>query len=683
MSGLIALLRRWAAPIAFWAHMAVLYIPLLAAPPPPPPSQEGDPSAAFGRMVAAVLLSCLVGPAWAATVFRLSRSSGSAARVLMLSQTVASALFIVHGVLFAVWGMVAAALVWFAAAAVDALWMRRAAAKAAYVNELLQFLTGLLAAEPRWLMVVGVAVMVQTVFLLAWSTAAVRAMKIPGGGSVTVVLLLLVSLRWVHGVIKHTLTAVISGHVMQQMAARAAATAADNPAVRRRVNSLTLGVDGDGPPEGDGDGLEEGDGDNVTIDLAAITGPGGASRPGHASAAATLSVAGPSSVAAPAVTASPVPSAAHTPSTERLVWSALTRHHGAIIVGAALGIVAPLMWTARRVGRAAVWWGRQTVLQAAAQSNGAAADSGGSVDDATSSVEAGTGGGGAHGARDKEGAGVEGGRAATVVRPSPLASRLGQQARRGDEWSAAQCCRVCFRALAVLAGVALWRCSDAYLARCEWLQLVAVVGWSFQNSCHARRHPYPHPHPHPSPHPRAGHKYTFVPLVVHGRRWGVTAQRLWAVFARRGVDGVIDDDVTDRLLAFGGAVGGGTLLLLLVDTLPSPYLSAWLLMALVVFVVGWQQVALPLVPIEAAVSTALVSFVEAPEVLAVAHPLIYHRYHRLSELYVVSRRGVGAAAAASVPSRHSATGGGSSGGGVWDGEGIVTSAVDDGDDDGL
>jgi uncharacterized membrane protein YgcG len=211
--------------------------------------------------------------------------------------------------------------------------------------------------------------------------------------------------------------------------------------------------------------------------------------------------------------------------------------------------------------------------------------------------------------------------------------------------------------------------------------------------CGCRNHPPP-PLPlplHPPPCLRAGHKYTFVPLVVHGRRWGVTAQRLWAVFARRGVDGVIDDDVTDRLLAFGGAVGGGTLLLLLVDTLPSPYLSAWLLMALVVFVVGWQQVSLPLVPIEAAVSTALVSFVEAPEVLAVAHPLIYHRYHRLAELYVISRRGasVGSSAGGSgsgtLASRGGGRGnsGGGGGGGVWDGEGIVTSAVDDGDDDGL
>lgn len=136
---------------------------------------------------------------------------------------------------------------------------------------------------------------------------------------------------------------------------------------------------------------------------------------------------------------------------------------------------------------------------------------------------------------------------------------------------------------------------------------------------------------------KSTHKYAHVLVATQDRPWCDAAGATWHSFETSAVDGLIDDDVTDRALLFGGYVGGAMLSLLLGTTINTADLSTWLWNALIVFLLGFVGVTLPLTVLEASVSAIFVSFSQVPEVLAAVHPIVFHRFERLSEVYAYSR----------------------------------------------
>jgi hypothetical protein len=136
---------------------------------------------------------------------------------------------------------------------------------------------------------------------------------------------------------------------------------------------------------------------------------------------------------------------------------------------------------------------------------------------------------------------------------------------------------------------------------------------------------------------RSTHKYAHVLVATQDRSWCGAAASSWAELQRSGVDGIIDDDVTDRMLLFGGYVGGAVLSLLLGTTVQTPDMATWLWSAALVFAIGFTGVTLPLTVLEASTSTLFVAFAQVPETLAACHPILYHRFERLTEVYAHTR----------------------------------------------
>ena len=97
------------------------------------------------------------------------------------------------------------------------------------------------------------------------------------------------------------------------------------------------------------------------------------------------------------------------------------------------------------------------------------------------------------------------------------------------------------------------------------------------------------------------------------------------------------DDVTDRILLFGGYVGGAVLATLFAVTAPQSTDAAWLLGAAIIFALGFSAVTQPLTVLEASASTLFVTYAQVPEVLASTHPILFHRFQRLTEVFLHTR----------------------------------------------
>lgn len=145
---------------------------------------------------------------------------------------------------------------------------------------------------------------------------------------------------------------------------------------------------------------------------------------------------------------------------------------------------------------------------------------------------------------------------------------------------------------------------------------------------------------------QVSHKYAYPVVSGQGRGFFKAARTVWRAFARSGVDALIDDDVTDRLLLAGGYVGGILLTLMLglnvaapdadfasADALEAPPGWVWLSAALAIFAIGFTSVTLPLTLLEASVTTLFVTFARLPQAVAVLNPVVAHRWARLVELH--------------------------------------------------
>ncbi|KAL4114876.1 hypothetical protein PRIC2_014329 [Phytophthora ramorum] len=95
---------------------------------------------------------------------------------------------------------------------------------------------------------------------------------------------------------------------------------------------------------------------------------------------------------------------------------------------------------------------------------------------------------------------------------------------------------------------------------------------------------------------RTYHKYSFVHVAGYNKPYYVAAQDAWKLIEHHGVEAIVDDDLTSRILLLGGN--------------------------------GWAGIMM----IAAVIKTLFVCFAENPGRLSQLHPLIYHRFVRLAEL---------------------------------------------------
>jgi hypothetical protein len=99
-----------------------------------------------------------------------------------------------------------------------------------------------------------------------------------------------------------------------------------------------------------------------------------------------------------------------------------------------------------------------------------------------------------------------------------------------------------------------------------------------------------------------------------------------------GVDAIIDDDATDRLITLCQLTAGASLWLLTAVAIGTTSTDVALALTPLVFAIGFTSVGLPLALVEGVVSSLFVAFALEPNHLSAVHPIIFARFSRLSEL---------------------------------------------------
>jgi Plasma-membrane choline transporter len=146
---------------------------------------------------------------------------------------------------------------------------------------------------------------------------------------------------------------------------------------------------------------------------------------------------------------------------------------------------------------------------------------------------------------------------------------------------------------------------------------------------------------------RDSHRYAALRVALHGRAWVSAARGTWYLFEARGVEAVAASDPTGRLLVFGGYVGGSLMALVTGVTLNTS-IARWILVAIVVFWIGFVSITLPQTLVGASSEALIACFAEVPEALSQCHPVLYHRFVRTAEL----RHHARATAVAARSARH-------------------------------
>lgn len=145
-----------------------------------------------------------------------------------------------------------------------------------------------------------------------------------------------------------------------------------------------------------------------------------------------------------------------------------------------------------------------------------------------------------------------------------------------------------------------------------------------------------------------GQPVTHAELNAHpntsGMGWFAHASRVWSHLHRGGVEAVLDDDVSDRMIVTCCAAAGGSasflagLWLLRSGSDVSGLPWTWAVGAVAAGWMAYVFTSIPLSLLEGGVSAIIVTYAEAPEVLALAHPVIHHRFTRLAEAQLLRTR---------------------------------------------
>jgi hypothetical protein len=129
---------------------------------------------------------------------------------------------------------------------------------------------------------------------------------------------------------------------------------------------------------------------------------------------------------------------------------------------------------------------------------------------------------------------------------------------------------------------------------------------------------------------RTFHKYSFVHVAGYGKGFYAAAHDSWELMESRGVEGIVDDDLTSRLLLFGANGWAGVISSVSCAALVAS--GHGVFFALTCFVLSYTTISIATHVAGAVVKTLFVCFAEHPTRLSQMDPLIYHRLVRLSEL---------------------------------------------------
>ena len=130
---------------------------------------------------------------------------------------------------------------------------------------------------------------------------------------------------------------------------------------------------------------------------------------------------------------------------------------------------------------------------------------------------------------------------------------------------------------------------------------------------------------------RTYHKYSFVHIAGYNKPYYVAAHDAWKLIEHHGVEAIIDDDLTSRILLLGGNGWAGVMSALTASALSGASSHA-IFFILASFILCYTTISLVMQVTAAVIKTLFVCFAENPERLSQLHPLIYHRFVRLAEL---------------------------------------------------
>lgn len=143
---------------------------------------------------------------------------------------------------------------------------------------------------------------------------------------------------------------------------------------------------------------------------------------------------------------------------------------------------------------------------------------------------------------------------------------------------------------------------------------------------------------------RRSHPFAFAQVAMSGAGWLRSAEQTWGRIEEAGAEAVVADDAVHRLLVLACYIGGIVPTLVTANFTESEG-ARFLVTATAVFLCGFFSTAICLAPWEAAASALVTIFAAAPAALARVHPVVYHRYSRLAEMWRLRRTGAGRAAA--------------------------------------
>ncbi|KAI9979573.1 hypothetical protein PInf_028965 [Phytophthora infestans] len=130
---------------------------------------------------------------------------------------------------------------------------------------------------------------------------------------------------------------------------------------------------------------------------------------------------------------------------------------------------------------------------------------------------------------------------------------------------------------------------------------------------------------------RTYHKYSFVHIAGYNKPYYVAAHDAWKLIEHHGVEAIVDDDLTSRILLLGGNGWAGVMSALTASALAGASSHA-IFFTLASFTLCYTTISLATQVIAAVIKTLFVCFAENPGRLSQLHPLIYHRFVRLAEL---------------------------------------------------
>jgi hypothetical protein len=130
---------------------------------------------------------------------------------------------------------------------------------------------------------------------------------------------------------------------------------------------------------------------------------------------------------------------------------------------------------------------------------------------------------------------------------------------------------------------------------------------------------------------RTYHKYSFAHIAGYGTPFYVAAHDSWGLVETHGVEAIVDDDLTSRILLLG-ANGWASLMCALTVSAFARGTQHTVFFALASFTLCYTTLSIATQVVAAVIKTLFVCFAESPGRLSQLHPLIYHRFVRLAEL---------------------------------------------------